>query len=123
MTEVTTIEEFDKIIEIETPILLDFFAEWCRPCKMIAPSLQRLAKEYADKIEIFSIDVDKVPDIAARYEVYSIPTLLLIKNKMTLKEVVGALPYEEIRKKIEETFFSEPVKVSTKKIAKEDTEE
>ena len=82
---------FDETIGGATkPVLVDFWAEWCGPCKMIAPILDELATEQADKLQIVKLNVDEHPDIARRFEVMSIPPLILFKDGAPAKRVVGA---------------------------------
>ena len=74
----------------ETPILVDFWAEWCGPCKMVAPTLVEIAGEQRGKLTVAKLNVDDNPDIARRYEVMSIPTLLVFKDGQPAKRIVGA---------------------------------
>jgi thioredoxin 1 len=93
MTDVTTLDTatFDEeIAGAETPILVDFWAEWCGPCKLVAPILSEIAAEHAGKLRIAKLNVDDNPDVARRYEVMSIPTLILFKDGTAKKRLVGA---------------------------------
>jgi thioredoxin 1 len=72
------------------PVLVDFWAEWCGPCKMIVPTLEELSKEYAGKLRIAKLNVDDNPDVARRFEVMSIPTLILFKDGEPRLRIVGA---------------------------------
>ena len=86
-----TQENFAKeVLQSATPVLVDFWAEWCGPCKMIAPTLAEIADEQRGKIAIAKLNVDDNPDTARRYDVMSIPTLLVFKNGEQVKRIVGA---------------------------------
>lgn len=90
-TKILTVDSFDEAISTsEQPIIVDFWAEWCGPCKMIAPVLDEIATENAGKISIAKVNVDENPDLARRFEVMSIPTLIVFKGGEPVKRMVGA---------------------------------
>ena len=87
---------FNTIINSETPVLVDFFAEWCGPCKMLAPILKQVKEELADNVKIIKIDVDKNQPLAAKYQVRGVPTMLLFKEGKQVWRQSGVLQKEEI---------------------------
>ncbi len=93
---------FEKdVLKSEAPVVVDFWAEWCMPCRMIAPSLEELAKEMDGKIRIAKLNVDDSPSTAQKYGIRSIPTLLIIKNGTVADTIIGAVPKNVIRQKIQ----------------------
>ena len=89
--ETLTTSTFDEtVVASDLPVLVDFWAEWCGPCKMIAPVLEDIAKEHAGRIQIAKLNVDDNPNIARRYDVMSIPTLLVFNDGEVKKRLVGA---------------------------------
>ncbi len=82
----------DEVIKSETPVLVDFWAEWCGPCKMIAPVVEELAKEYDGKLKVGKMDVDANQDLSGQLGIRSIPTLLIFKGGRVVDQVVGAVP-------------------------------
>lgn len=93
-----------EVLESQLPVLVDFWAEWCGPCKTIAPIIEELAKEYNDKLKIGKLDVDSNPGIATQYGVMSIPTLIFFKNGKVTDQVVGVLNKQGLKHKIEENL-------------------
>ena len=90
---ISTLDEttFDEVIGAsDAPVLVDFWAEWCGPCKMIAPILEEIAGEHPGKIQIAKLNVDDHPDLAMRFDVMSIPTLILFKDGEAKKRLIGA---------------------------------
>ena len=105
--ELITIDDsnFDQtVLQSDKPVLVDFWAPWCRPCQMIAPILDELAKDYSGKISIARMDVDQNPKTAARYNIMSIPTLLLFKNGEPISHLVGLRPKEEMKRSMDEAL-------------------
>jgi len=96
---------FDEaVIRYPGPVLVDCWAAWCGPCRTIAPILEQLAKEYAGRIKIAKLNVDENPLTASQYAVRSIPTMLIFRNGRLLDTLVGALPKQEIEKRLLSIF-------------------
>lgn len=100
MKMITSVQEFDEVIQSGT-VLVDFFATWCGPCKMLTPVLEELAEEMEGKATIVKVDVDELGDIAARYRIMSIPTLFVFKDGELKEKVVGFQPKSALVKLIE----------------------
>ncbi len=96
----------DEVINSELPVLVDFWAEWCGPCKMIAPSVHDLALEYDGKLNVAKLDVDSAPNIAMKYRVSSIPALIFFKDGQPVDQVIGAVPKGALKKKIDAVLAS-----------------
>ena len=103
MAEIVTLNQsdFNEAISGETPILVDFWAEWCGPCKVIAPVLEEIAEEH-DGFTIGKLNVDHNPDAAAAHDVMSIPTLILFKDGVEKKRIVGAAPKHRLLQELAE---------------------
>ncbi|MBS0313190.1 MAG: thioredoxin TrxA [Burkholderiales bacterium] len=91
ITHVTDATFNDDVLKSDMPVLVDFWAEWCGPCKMIAPVLEEVAQSHAGKVRIAKVDVDDNREVAAKYGIRGIPTLLLFKNGEVAAQKVGAL--------------------------------
>lgn len=90
-----------EVLESDLPVMVDFWAEWCVPCRMIAPIVERLAERYAGRLKVAKLDVDKNQDLAIEYQVMSIPTLLFFKNGQEVDRLIGAVGEQVIVQKIE----------------------
>ncbi len=93
--------KFDKLIDQETPVLVDFYADWCGPCQMMAPVLKEVAQEMGNKVKVIKIDVDKNQPIAQRFGVRSIPTLVLFKNGKIIENRAGVMTKRDLTRMIE----------------------
>ncbi len=97
-----TDQDFEtQVLKATMPVLVDFWAEWCVPCKMIAPMVEDLATEYDGKVNFVKLDVAANPETAVKFGIRSIPTLLLFKNGKPVDQVVGAVPKAVLKKRLE----------------------
>ncbi len=93
---------FDQdVLNSDTPVLVDFWAEWCGPCRMMTPTIDALATDYAGKVKIGKLNVDENPGTAMRYQVRGIPTLLLFKGGKIVDQKVGAAPQTDVQKMLD----------------------
>lgn len=92
-----TINNFEQeVLQSDKPVMVDFYADWCGPCKMIAPVVDEIATGMAATLKVCKINIDQAPDIARKYSVMSIPTLVFIKNREYVSKIIGAKPKNEI---------------------------
>ncbi len=82
-------------------VMVDFWAVWCGPCRMVAPTIEELAKEYSGKIKVTKLNTDENPDIASRYKIMGIPTIIFFKNGQEADRIVGAVPKPQLKAKID----------------------
>lgn len=92
---------YEEILASEQPVLIDFWAEWCGPCRMIGPIVEELANEYEGKAVIGKVDVDANPNISIKYGIRSIPTLLIFKGQQVVDKQIGAVPKKNLVDKLE----------------------
>ncbi len=98
-----TTENFEsEVVNSDVPVLLDFWAEWCAPCKMVAPVLEELANEYDGRLKIGKVNIDEQAELAARFSVVSIPTLLLVKGGEVVNQQIGAVPKDVLEQMVRE---------------------
>jgi len=90
----------NEVLKADLPVLVDFFAQWCPPCQMQGPIVEELAKEVEGKVKVVKVDVDRAPQTSQKYNVMSIPTLILFKNGQVVKQMVGFRGKEELLKEI-----------------------
>jgi len=94
----------DEVVNSDVPVLVDFWADWCAPCKIIAPIVEDLAGEYDGKVKVAKLDVDSNPKTASKYGIRGIPTLLIFKDGSPVGQVVGAVPKAVLKHKLEEAI-------------------
>ena len=93
-----------EVLQYNGLVLADFWAAWCGPCKIVSPVIDELAKEYKEKLRVVKVNTDENPDLASKYKIMGIPTLMFIKNGATVDQLVGAVPKGQIKDKID-TFL------------------
>lgn len=100
--EETTDNTFEtQVLKSTIPVVVDFWAVWCGPCRMIAPIVEELATEYDGKVTFVKLNVDENPQVSMKYGIRSIPTLLVFKNGTPVKQIVGAVPKREVKKHVD----------------------
>ena len=98
-----TRENFNKeVIDSDVPVLIDFYADWCGPCRMMGPVVEELASEYAGKVKIGKVNIDQEPELAQRFGVMSIPYFAFMKNGSVVSDELGAVPKDRLVKKLQE---------------------
>ncbi len=99
--EITDATFEQEVLKSDTPVLVDFWAVWCGPCRMIHPIVEELAKEYDGKLKVARVDVDKNSQTATQFRIMSIPSLLFFKNGEKVDQVIGAVPKQQLVEKVD----------------------
>lgn len=102
--ELTTDNFQNEVLESDVPVLVDFWAPWCAPCRMIAPAVEELAGHFGEKAKVGKVNIDDHPAVAQNYGVMSIPTLLVFKGGQPVQQVVGAVPKAQIQEMLEKAM-------------------
>lgn len=105
MNSVTTIQEADfqnDVLEADRPVLVDFFATWCGPCRALAPVLDAVAKAYEGRIKVVKVDVDTAPNLAAHYRIRGVPTMMFFRDGKVVDTIVGMPPASALRAKLDD---------------------
>lgn len=101
LIEVTSATWDKEVLQSNHVVMVDFWAVWCGPCRMVAPTVEELAKEYMGKLKVTKLNTDENPDIASRYKIMGIPTLMFFKNGEKIDQIVGAVPKPQLKAKID----------------------
>ena len=102
--EITAANFEAEVLKSTTPVLIDFWAPWCGPCRMVAPSVEEMATQYAGKLKVGKLNVDDHPSVAQRYNITGIPALLFFESGQVVETVVGAVPKSALQKKVDEVL-------------------
>ncbi|MDX9714602.1 MAG: thioredoxin [Dissulfurispiraceae bacterium] len=99
--QVNTANWDSEVLQANELVMVDFWAVWCGPCKMIAPTVEELAKEYVGRVKVCKLDTDESPEVAGRYKIMGIPTIMFFKQGQKVDQVVGAVPKTQLKSKID----------------------
>lgn len=100
VTAVTSNNFENEVLKSDVPVLVDFWAAWCGPCRMLTPVIDQLAEQYTGKVKVVKLNVDENPEISSKYQILSIPTVYLFKNGSKAEELVGARPKQSFEEMI-----------------------
>ena len=106
MKEVNGKEQWqNEVINSDKPVFVDFWAEWCGPCRMVSPTVEELSKEYKDKVNFVKVNVDQNNELASKYNIFSIPTLAIFRDGKVIAQTAGAASKESIKTYIDKHLF------------------
>jgi thioredoxin 1 len=98
--EITDSNFEEQVVNTDKPVIIDFWAEWCGPCRMVGPIVDELAEDYKDQIIVGKLDVDSNPDVTSRFGIRNIPTVLFLKNGEVVDKQIGAVPKSSLEEKL-----------------------
>jgi thioredoxin 1 len=101
IVELTTATWDKEVLQTNGLVMVDFWAVWCGPCRMIAPTVEELSKEYAGRVKVGKLNTDENPDIASKYKIMGIPTIMFFKDGQKVDQIVGAVPKPQLKAKID----------------------
>lgn len=101
IVELTSATWEKEVLQSQGLVMVDFWAVWCGPCRIIAPTVEELAKEYAGKVKVGKLNTDENPDVASRYKIMGIPTIMFFKDGEKVDQIVGAVPKPQLKGKID----------------------
>ena len=100
IAQATTTQFEEEVLGSDVPVLVDFYAPWCGPCRRLAPALEQTAKKFSEKARVVKVNVDDEPELASRYQITGVPTLLFVKDGQVVERVVGVLPLAGLETKL-----------------------
>lgn len=101
MIEATTANWDTEVLKAQVLVMIDFWAPWCGPCRMISPTVEELAKEYGGKVKVMKLNTDENSEIASRYKIMGIPTIMFFKDGSKLDQIVGVVPKQQLKAKLD----------------------
>ncbi|MEW6068141.1 MAG: thioredoxin [Nitrospirota bacterium] len=101
ISDVTTVTWEKEVLNSQGLVMIDFWAAWCGPCRMISPTVEELAKEYSGKVKVLKLNTDENSDIASKYKIMGIPTIMFFKDGIKLDQIVGVVPKQHLKTKID----------------------
>lgn len=104
--EVTTSSWDQEVLNSSGLVMIDFWAVWCGPCRIVAPTVEELAKEYTGKVKVLKLNTDENPDVASKYKIMGIPTLMFFKDGEKVDQIVGAVPKPQLKAKLDSLLSS-----------------